>query len=150
MAAMYEEHYDGGRGGEGPSVRGWVLRWAQFAVLALLAILGAFTAAENDPGDYVCGLLLALGSVALAFMRLKAWFDGRDSGWGSFLFVDTLTNLWIVVPLFTAIGLAGLFIAAAWEYGALHVAGIALFLVSGLIVFLSLKRVFDRIDRPWL
>ena len=45
------------------------------------------------------------------------------------------------------LALVGLFIAAAWENGSLHVAGVALFATSGIIVFLSLKNVFDNLDR---
>jgi hypothetical protein len=138
---------------EMPGERGygaWFAFWAQFVVLGLFAVIGALTASQGDaPGDYACGMWLVLGSVAVAFLRLKAWFDGRDIGWGSFLFVDTMQNLWIVIPLFTVIGLAGLFIAAGYEYGSLHDAGIALFIVSGLTVFLTLKRVFDRLDSYW-
>jgi len=49
--------------------------------------------------------------------------------------------------VFAALGLAGLFIAAGSEAGSLHSAGIALFITSGLVVFLSLKNVFDTLDR---
>ena len=45
-----------------------------------------------------------------------------------------------------AIGLVGLFIAHAWESGAMHAAGLALFVASGAIIFLDLKHVFDRIE----
>jgi hypothetical protein len=62
-----------------------------------------------------------------------------------FLFVDRPRDLAIVIPLFTVIGLAGLFVAAG-EQGSLQDAGIGLFAVSGIIVFLSLKRVFDALD----
>jgi hypothetical protein len=55
-------------------------------------------------------------------------------------------NLALVVPLFTVIGFAGLFIAHAWESGAMHAAGLALFIVSGVIIFLDLKHVFDRLE----
>ena len=55
-----------------------------------------------------------------------------------------MTNLAVAIPLFTVIGLAGLFVAAAWPYGSLHAAGLALFVVSGVIIFLDIKRVFDR------
>ena len=51
-----------------------------------------------------------------------------------------------MIPLFTVIGLAGLFIAHAWEEGAMHSAGIALFIVSGAIIFLDMKHVFDRMS----
>lgn len=57
-------------------------------------------------------------------------------------------NLAFVVPLFTVIGLAGLFIAHAWENGSMHAAGIALFVVSGAIIFLDMKHVFDRSESP--
>jgi hypothetical protein len=55
-------------------------------------------------------------------------------------------NLALLIPLFAIIGLAGLFIAHAWEGGAMHAAGIALFIVSGAFIFLNIKRVYDRID----
>ena len=44
--------------------------------------------------------------------------------------------------------LAGLFIAHAWESGAMHTAGIALFVISGAIIFLDMKQVFDRMQPP--
>ena len=59
---------------------------------------------------------------------------------------DDMRNLAFAIPLFAVIGLAGLFIAHAWESGAMHMAGVALFVVSGLIIFLNIKRVFDHID----
>ena len=46
------------------------------------------------------------------------------------------------------IGLAGLFVAHAWEEGAMHSAGIALFIVSAAIIFLDMKHVFDRMEPP--
>ena len=39
-----------------------------------------------------------------------------------------------------------LFIARAWESGAMHAAGLGLFVVSGVIIFLDIKRVFDRMN----
>ena len=125
----------------------WIAFWAQFAVLGICAVVGAYFAGQGGgPGDYQSGLCLFIGAVIFAFMRLKAWFDGRGNDWWGFLFVDRMQTLWVVVPLFAIIGLAGLFIAAGFDYGSLHTAGLALFVVSGLIIFLSLKRVFDRLD----
>jgi len=125
----------------------WLGFWAQFVILGLLAVIGAFVASENRrPGDYQCGLLLSLGSIALAFLRLKHQLDGEASGWGSFLLVDDMKNLAIVIPLFVVIGLAGLFIAHAWEHGSMHAAGLGLFVASGVTVFLDIKRVFDRMN----
>jgi len=126
----------------------WLLFWAQLIVLAVFAVLGAFFASANEaPGDYSCGLVLSLASLALAFMRLKSRFDGAAADWGSFLFVDDLANLIAVIVVFTLLALAGLFAAARFEAGGLHDGGVALFATSGFAVFLSMKHVFDNLDR---
>ena len=123
----------------------WLGFWIQFLILAVLAVIGAFVASEDErPGDYLCGLLLSLAAIALAFLRLKHRLDGGASDWGTFLFVDDMKNLALAIPLFTVIGLAGLFIADAWESGAMHDAGLGLFVASGVIIFLDIKRVFDH------
>jgi hypothetical protein len=126
----------------------WLGFWGQFLILGLLAVIGAFVAsADARPGDYQCGLLLSLGAIALAFLRLKHQLDGGAPGWGSFLLVDDMKNLAFAIPLFVLIGLAGLFTAHSWESGAMHAAGVGLFAASGAIVFLDIKHVFDRMDR---
>jgi hypothetical protein len=125
----------------------WLGFWAQFLVLGLFVVIGAFAASEcRGPGDYVSGMMLILGALALAFLRLKRWYDGGSSGWRNFLFVDDLKNLTVTIPIFAVIGLAGLFIARAWPDGSLHNAGLGLFVVSGVIIFLDIKRVFDRMN----
>jgi len=125
----------------------WLGFWGQFLILGVLAIIGGFVAAaDTRPGDYQCGLLLSLGAIALAFLRLKYRLDGGASGWGNFLLVDDMKHLAFVIPLFAIIGLAGLFIAHAWGSGAMHAAGLGLFVVSGAIVFLNIKRVFDGMN----
>ncbi len=123
----------------------WIGFWAQFAVLAALAILGLVIAGSDAPGDSTTGLLLAAAAVALAFMRLKLWFDGGATGWMTFLFVETPRGLVVVVPLFVVIALAGLFMGAGAD-GSLQTAGIGLFIASGVLIFLSLKRVVDKLD----
>ena len=126
----------------------WIAFWAQLAVLGTFAVLGAFFASEcSARGDYACGLLLSIGAIALIFMRLKRRFDGGPADWGSFLLVDDMPNLVAVIAIFTALALAGLFVAARFDHGGLHDAGLALFIASGLAVFLSLKHVFDNLDR---
>jgi len=126
----------------------WLGFWIQIVVLGLLAVLGAwFASADAGPGDSTSGLILFACALALALQRIKARFDDGEESWWQSLFVDTMGNLAIVVPLFVVIGLAGLFLAAAWGSGSLHDGGIGLFCASGLVVFMSLKRVFDRLDR---
>ena len=126
----------------------WIAFWAQLVVLAVVAVLGAFFASEDGaPGDYACGLLLSLAALALAAMRVKNRFDGGAADWGSFLLVDDLANLLAVIVIFTILGLAGLFAASGFDHGGLHNGGVALFAASGLLVFLSMKHVFDARDR---
>ena len=126
----------------------WLGFWGQFLVLGVLAVIGAFVASANQrTGDYQCGLLLSIAAIALGFMRLKHQLDGGASGWANFLLVDDMKGLALVIPLFVIIGLAGLFLAHAWEAGAMHAAGVGLFGISGVIVFLDIKNVFDRLDR---
>ena len=124
----------------------WFGFWAQFVVLGGLAILGLYVGGRGDaPGDYATGLMLAIGAILLAFLRLKAWFDGTSGDWTSFLLVDKPAHLVVVIPLFTIIALGGLFVAAG-DPGTLQDAGVALFIASGLVIFLSLQRVFDKLD----
>ncbi|MGD9615561.1 MAG: hypothetical protein AB7H90_09470 [Alphaproteobacteria bacterium] len=125
-----------------------LLAWGEFVLLGFLVLVGAFFAsAAASPGDYACGMILILAALALAFLRLKARFDGAPGDWAGSLLVDDWANLTAVIVVFVVLGLAGLFLAAAYEYGGLHNAGIALFVVSGVAVFLNLKHVFDNHDR---
>ncbi len=127
----------------------WLGFWLQILVLGVLAIIGAFaSSAAARPGDYTCGVALSLGAIALAFLLLKRRLDGNESGWADLLLVGDMRNLALVIPLFTVIGLAGLLIAHAFENGAMHSSGIALFVVSGAVIFLDMKHVFDHMERP--
>ena len=126
----------------------WFGFWAELVVLGLLAIAGGYFASHGGgSGDYATGLVLGVAAIALAFLRLKRRFDGAPTRWDRVLLVDDMRNLVLVIAVFVALGLAGLFVAAAEADGSLHVAGVALFATSGLIVFLSLKNVFDNLDR---
>ncbi len=124
----------------------WLGFWVLLLVLGLCVVLGAFTASRaEEPGDYAAGMVLVLGALGFAFLRLKQSFDPMPTtGWRNLLLVDNMTSLAVVIPVFAIVGVAGLFIASAWPYGGLHDGGIALFVVGGVIVFLDIKQVFDR------
>jgi len=125
----------------------WFGYWAQFVVLGFFVILGAFFGAHGgEPGDETAGVILALTAAAVAFMRLKAGFDGAPRSWESFLFVDDMANLVFAIVVLAILGLVGLFVAAAHDTGGLHNGGVALFLVAALFVLLNLKRVFDTAE----
>jgi hypothetical protein len=128
--------------------RAWLGLCVQFAALAVLAVFGAATASAGArPGDDTSGLILLAAAIVLAFLRLKASFDGAPPGLGDLILVDDMKGLALAVPVFAVVALAGLFLAHGAAAGSLEAAGIALFVASGVIVFLDLKRVFDRIDR---
>jgi hypothetical protein len=138
----------GGPGRDDREFWHWLLFWLQFAVLGALAIAGAGIASANaHPGDYACGLMLALSSIGLVLLLVKRAFDGSRLDWGGLLLVDDMRGLALAVPLFALIGFAGLVLARAVEQGSLHAAGLALFLVSAAIILLDVKRVFDRLER---
>src|SRR5258708_18903560 len=126
----------------------WIGFWVQFVVLGLLAIIGAFFASRGGgPGDYACGLILSLTAIALAFLRLKQRFDGGPADWQSFLLVGDIANLTLAIAVFTALGLAGLFVAAGSAEGSLHMAGSALCLARRITRFLSPKNVLGKLAR---
>jgi hypothetical protein len=127
----------------------WILGWAEIVLLGFLALVGAFFASANaSPGDYACGVTLAATAVALAFLRVRARLDhasggGAAGGRAASLLVDNWASLTGVIVVFVILALVGLFLAAGYEYGGLHNAGLALFVVSGAAIFLNLKHVFD-------
>ena len=133
-----------------PAARGfwsWLGFWVQFLVLAACVVLGAFAASDaEESGNYAAGMVLILSALALAFFRLKQAFDQGAGGPRNLLLVDNMASLAVVVPIFVVIGIAGLFIAQAWPDSSLHDAGITLFIASGVIVFLDIKQVFDRMN----
>lgn len=145
---MAQSRDAGTAGGDSMGYCAWFGFWGQFVVLFLLAVIGGlFASAGAAPGDYACGLILALAAIALAFMRLKAWFDGGSAGgWGNFLFVDDTANLILAIVVFIILGLGGALVASGAAYGGLQNGGIALFIVSAVGVLLSLKHVFDIRD----
>jgi len=128
------------------TVASWLGFWAQFVVLGLLAILGAFWASDGEPGDYSCGLWLSLAAIALAFLRLRHRLDNGPGGWGSFLFVDDMGNLLAAIVVLTILGLIGLVVGAGTDSASLEAGGVALFLVCALAILLNVKRVFDNRD----
>lgn len=130
-----------------PGYSDWLLYWVELAVLILLALTGAFVAADGHTGDYVCGLALLFMSLALAMLRIKRRFDGEPPDWKSFFLVDSWPGLITALIVFLGIALIGVFVAAAEEGGVLYPAGLALVGSSAVAVFLSLKNVFDRAER---
>jgi hypothetical protein len=130
------------------SIGAWIGLWLRLAVLLILAIAGArFASADAAPGDYACGLILAVAAVLLLFLSIKAYFDGGPLGLASLLLVDDMPNLILAVIVFAVLGLAGIAAAAAAGEGGLYVGGVALFAVSAIAVLLSIKRVFDTLER---
>jgi len=127
--------------------RAWFAFWLQLAVLAFLAILGLYFAGNGDePGDYVCGLVLAGAALLLAGLRIKSRLDGSSAGWASLLLVDDMPSLFVTIVLLILLALAGLIVGGTHRSVSVQDGGLALFIVSVLLVFLSMKRFFDIRD----
>ncbi|HTT79196.1 MAG TPA: hypothetical protein VMF86_05910 [Stellaceae bacterium] len=145
---MSDRQHAGDIGTDEPEIGAWIAFWVQVAVLALLAILGAFFAsAAFDPGNYACGLILTIAAILLLLLCIKGYFDGNPLYFGGFLLVDDMPNLVLAIVVFVALGLGGVFTAASVGGGGLYVAGVALFAVSALAILLSMRCVFDNLDR---
>jgi hypothetical protein len=127
----------------------WLRFWVQMAVLAVLAIGGAFFASGGkQPGDYQSGLMLAVAAFILAVLLVKQRLDGAPDDWASLVLVDDMHDLAFVIPLFTIAALAGLFIADAFPTtDPRYFFGLGLFLASIIAILLQIRHVFDRIDR---
>jgi hypothetical protein len=129
---------------EAREYRAWLTFWAQLAVLAVLAIVGIHFAGQADePGDYAIGLILAVAAIGLAVLRIKMRLDGDAGAWGSLLLVDNMPSLMLAIVLFTLLALAGLIVGGTHRSASVQDGGLALFVVSVLLVFLSMKRFFD-------
>jgi hypothetical protein len=126
----------------------WLRFWVEMAVLAVLAIGGAFFAsAGGPPGAYTCGLMLAAAAFVLAVLLVKRRLDGAPDDLASLMLVEDMRSLALVIPLFTLIALAGIFIARAFLAGPLYLFGIGLFGASVLAILLEIKHVFDSIEQ---
>ncbi|HEX5455667.1 MAG TPA: hypothetical protein VFX06_17900 [Stellaceae bacterium] len=134
-------------GPEESGLADWFLYWVELGILLLLALTGAFVAADGRPGDYACGLALLFMSLALAMLRLKRRLDGEPPDWKTFFLVDNWLGLVIAVIVFLGVALIGVFVAAGIGGGSLYPAGLALTGAAVVAAFLSLKNVFDRGER---
>lgn len=129
---------------EAQEYRAWFASWLQLAVLAVLAILGLYFAGQDDePGDYACGLVLAIAAIVLAALRIKNQLDGSPAGWSALLLAEDPRSLLVAIALFTLLALAGLIVGGTHRSASVQDGGLALFVVSVLLVFLSMKRFFD-------
>lgn len=125
----------------------WLAFWLRLAALAVLAILGLYFAGRSDEtGDYAVGLTLAVAAVVLAALRIKHQLDGGPEHSGPLLLVDDALSLFVAIVLFIALALAGLIIGGAHSEASVQDGGLALFVVSVLLVFRSMKRYFDILD----
>jgi hypothetical protein len=132
---------------EAREYRAWLGFWVQLALLAFLAVLGLYFAGRSEePGDDVIGLILAAAAGILAALRIKSQLDGNTGGWGSLLLVDDLPSLFVAIVLFTALALAGLIVGGTHRSVSVQDGGLALFVVSVLLVFLSMRRFFDTLE----
>jgi hypothetical protein len=115
-----------------------------YVLLAAAALLGLFAASGAADGEaYAVGLATFALAALIIGWRLKDQFDGKDDGLLLPVTVASEDALFLLIAVMTVLGLAGLLVAAEAE-GAFHAAGIALFCVAALLIFLNIKAYFDR------
>ena len=129
---------------EAREFRAWLAFWVQLGVLAVLAIVGlVFAGQGNEAGDYDIGLVLAGAALALAALRIRSRLDGDAGSWSSLLLADDTPSLLTGIVVFIVLGLAGLIVGGTHRSASVQDGGLALFVVSVLLVFLGIKRFFD-------
>ena len=57
------------------------------------------------------------------------------------------SSLWIFIPIMTILTVVGVILAGVYEDGFFHYSGIALFVVSVLYIFATMKAYYDAKDR---
>jgi hypothetical protein len=121
--------------------------WLGYAFLGASAVLGLFTAsAAEDGASYAAGLAtFALAAIIIA-VRMKRQFDGSEVGFLLAVSVGGSDALLVAIALQAVLGLIG-FILAATVGGAVYTIGIALFIICMALIFIEIKRYFDRQDR---
>jgi len=125
---------------------GLVAPWLGHAFLAASAVLGLFTAsAAADGATYAAGLATFALAGAIVAVRVKRQFDGREVGFLLAVSVASSDALLVAVALLTVLGLAGVILAATVG-GAVYDIGIALFGICLALIFIEIKRYFDRLD----
>jgi Zn-dependent membrane protease YugP len=63
------------------------------------------------------------------------------------MLISDENSLWIFIPIMTILTLVGVVLAGVYEDGFFHYSGIALFVVSVLYIFVTLKAYYDARDR---
>jgi len=121
--------------------------WLGYVFLAFAALLGLFTASgAADRATYVAGMLTFAIAVAVIAMRAKRQLDGAEVGFLLPISPSDADTLVVTIAILGVLGLAGGALAATVG-SALYGIGLALFLVCALLIFIEIKRYFDRIDR---
>lgn len=63
------------------------------------------------------------------------------------MLISDENSLWIFIPIMTILTLVGVVLAGAYDDGFFHYSGIALFVVSVLFIFVTLKAYYDAKDQ---
>ncbi|HUK61277.1 MAG TPA: hypothetical protein VLV50_18750 [Stellaceae bacterium] len=121
--------------------------WLGYLVLGAAGIFGLFTAsASADAATYDAGLIAFAIAVVLIAVRMKRQFDGTEAGFLLPISPAGADTLFVTVAILAVLGLVGAVLAAAVG-GMLYGIGLALFIVCAALIFIEVKRYFDRLDR---
>ena len=121
------------------------VRWALLLGFGLLGLGAASSAGDSVDAARDLGVFVVV--VLLFFWEIKRHFDGAPALGFSDLAVEDPLSLAVGVPLFTVLGVAGLFMASAAETVSGYYAGLGLAAGALGMVFLNLKTRFDAVER---
>lgn len=120
--------------------------WLGHVFLAAAAVLGLFTASgAADSGTYAVGLATFALAIVLIVVRMNRQLDGRETGFLLPVTVSSTDTLLVTIALLAILGLAGAVLAATVG-GSVYAVGMALFFICAALIFLEMKRYFDRRD----
>jgi hypothetical protein len=124
-----------------------VAPWLGYVFLTAAALLGLFTArGDADAVTYGVGLATFFVAVALIVVRMNRQLNGRDVGFLLPVTPGDVDSLLVTIAVLVVLGLVGAVLAATVG-GVLYGIGLALFVVSVLLIFTDMKRYFDLRER---
>jgi hypothetical protein len=121
------------------------LRWAVLLIFGLFGLIAAADA--SDQIDSVRDLGVFVVVVLLFFWEVKRHYDGAPPLGFRDLVVEDPLALTVSVPILSALGLVGLFMASGAETVSGYYAGLGLAVGAVVMVFLNLKGRFDAEER---
>jgi hypothetical protein len=121
--------------------------WLGYVFLGAAGVLGLFTASgAPDDATYDVGLSTFIVAVVIIAVHMKRQLDGREVGFLLPVAAASGDVLVVTIAILGVLALAGAALAATLG-GTLYGIGLAFFIVCWALIFIEIKRYFDRLER---